>query len=283
MGEPALDMDRRDPCPYDDLFIYYIQGRLNRTEPAKGRGFIGNWEEEGFSFLFFSKPADDEVAEMLKENPGVRLLDRYQMGYEEWQGGRIEPLSIGDWFIAPPWNRTPTPTGMNRLTLDPGVVFGTGTHPTTRDCLEMIRRVCDREAVETVADVGTGTGLLALAAARTGCKRVLAFDFNRLAVETARRNILLNGLEERVLAFQGRAEDFMAIPADLRIANIHFDVMKHLLDSPDFCNSRWFILSGLLRSEARETAAMLARLPAEVLETRVRDGIWHTFLGISRR
>ncbi|MFW5854097.1 MAG: hypothetical protein ACOCW9_02115, partial [Thermodesulfobacteriota bacterium] len=87
----------------------------------------------------------------------------------------------------------------------------------------------------------------------------------------------------RVLAFQGRAEEMIAVASDLCIANIHFDVMKHLITADGLCRHRWFILSGLLRSEARETADLLSRLPVEVVDTRVRDGIWHTFLGISRR
>ncbi len=281
MNNPAPAI-RGDACPYQILHIYYLQGRLDRTG-SFAKGFVGNWEEAGFTFLFFTEPADDRVDAIVRDNPEVRLLDRYRMSYEDWQGGRIEPLSIADWFIAPPWESAPAPPGMTRLLLDPGVVFGTGTHPTTRDCLNFIRTVMSRETIEKVLDVGTGTGLLALAAARSGRPRVLAFDFNRLAVETARRNILLNRLENRVLAFQARAEDFIGLPADLCIANIHFDVMKHLVSTEGLCRHRWFILSGLLRSEAREISAMLSRLPVEVVDTRVRDGIWHTFLGTSRR
>ena len=282
MNSPAQRL-RVNDCPYQTLHIYYIDGPVDPTGAIDTHGFIGNWEEAGFTFLFFSEPSDDRVDIVLEHHPDARLLDRYRMTYEDWQGGPVEPFSLGGWFIAPPWNSSPTPAGLDRLILDPGVVFGTGTHPTTRDCLDFIDRVMNRDSVETALDVGTGTGLLALAAARSGVERVLAFDFNRLAAETARRNILLNGLENRVLAFQGRAEEMIGIGSDLCIANIHYDVMKHLLTRDRLCRHRWFILSGLLRSEARDTADLLARLPVEVVDTRVRDGIWHTFLGTSRR
>ncbi len=277
-------MREEDICPYQELYIYYIDGSVDPTGAMiDTHGFIGNWKEAVFTFLFFSEPADGRVDAILEHIPDARLLDRFRMTYEDWQGGPVEPFTLGGWFIAPPWNSSPTPTGQDRLILDPGVVFGAGTHPTTRDCLEFIGRVMNRDSVRMVLDVGTGTGLLALAAARAGGERVLAFDFNRLAAETARRNILLNGLEDRVLAFQARAEEMIAVGSDLCIANIHFDVMKHLITADGVCRHRWFILSGLLRSEARDAAALLSRLPVEVVETRVRDGIWHTFLGTSRR
>ena len=68
-------------------------------------------------------------------------------------------------------------------------------------------------------------------------------------------------------------------PADLVIANIHYDVMKDLIRSPSFLEKRWFILSGLLRSEAEAVEAALAGLPVEILEKRTRDHIWSTYLG----
>jgi ribosomal protein L11 methyltransferase len=118
-----------------------------------------------------------------------------------------------------------------------------------------------------------------LAAARLGCNSALALDFNFLAAKTAKRNIELNGLEDKILAFQGRAEDFIAYPADLVIANIHYDVMKELVAAEGFLSKKWFILSGLLRTEARDIAYKLSRLPVNILKTRERDGVWHTFFG----
>lgn len=167
----------------------------------------------------------------------------------------------------------------SEILLDPGVVFGTGTHPTTHDCLEILERVCCEEKVDSVLDLGTGTGLLALAAARLGCRHILAVDFNFLAAKTAKRNAVLNLLEENVLTVQGRAEDFMDYPAELMIANIHYDVMKRLIRSEGFLRKKWFILSGLLRSEARDIAWKLSQYPVRILERRERDSVWHTFFG----
>jgi ribosomal protein L11 methyltransferase len=269
-------------APYQNLHIYYLQGRLTPDDDLLGGNFIGNWEEEGFSFLFFSSPAHERVEAVLSRQPELILLDQFHMTYEEWQGGRLAPFEIGNFLILPPWEKgseSQTQSPGLEIVLDPGVVFGTGTHPTTHDCLEILEQLCREHAVGSVLDLGTGTGLLALAAARLGCNSALALDFNFLAAKTAKRNIELNGLEDKILAFQGRAEDFIAYPADLVIANIHYDVMKELVAAEGFLSKKWFILSGLLRTEARDIAYKLSRLPVNILKTRERDGVWHTFFG----
>ena len=266
--------------PCTDLFIYYIQGAVKPDQHFRGSSFLGNWVEDGFSFLFFSTPADTEVAAVLQQQPGLILLDEFQMSYEQWQGGQVQPFRAGCFHIIPPWeNPGEEEADTIRILLDPGVVFGTGTHPTTRDCLELTEQICTAQSVRTVVDMGTGTGLLAIAAAKLGCTKVLAPDFNFLAAKTAAGNIVRNGLENRVLAFQARAEDFIHLPCDLLIANIHYDVMKVLIRSKGFLRKKCFILSGLLRTEARAVEAVLSQYPVQILEKRERDSVWHTFCG----
>ena len=102
---------------------------------------------------------------------------------------------------------------------------------------------------------------------------------NLLAAKTAKNNVCLNELEDKVLVAQGRAEDFINCPADLVIANIHYDVMQNLIRSEGFLHKRSFVLSGLLRSEAKALVNMLARLPVKVIKTWTHEGIWHTFYG----
>ncbi|QTA79559.1 Ribosomal protein methyltransferase domain-containing protein [Desulfonema limicola] len=278
-----IKKDQADVCPYKDLFIYYIQGKIDSIEQADPDIFIGSWEEDDFSFLFFSKQSDNIIARILKDKPGLILLDQYQMTYEEWQGGRLEPFKAGNFIIVPPWKKSEfTQNDVQdaiTILLDPGVVFGTGTHPTTCDCMDLIWQVCKQEKIQTAIDMGTGTGVLAIGAACLGCSNIFALDFNLLAVKTAKRNISLNNLDGHILAFQGKAEDFIDIPGDLLIANIHYDVMEKLICSKGLLNKKWFILSGLLRSQAREAAFKLSKMPVEIIETRDRDGIWHTFLG----
>ncbi|MFZ5573354.1 MAG: 50S ribosomal protein L11 methyltransferase [Thermodesulfobacteriota bacterium] len=268
-------------APHDELHIYYIQGRIVDGLLPNNKEFIGNWEEGDFSFLFFSTPADEEVARIVSRQPSLILLDCYRMPYVQWLGEELRPFSVGGFHILPPWEESRVAgAGDNRkIVLDPGVVFGTGTHATTHDCLEALQQLCYKQKIETVLDLGTGTGLLAIAACRLNCRRVLAVDLNFLAARTARRNAALNGMTDRILVAQGRAEDFMDRPADLMISNIHYDVMKELIGSAGFAHHRWFILSGLMRSQARAVSEQLKKLPVTVLKTWERDGIWHTFFG----
>ena len=272
------------PAPYRDLYIYYVEGRVNPV-PATIPGFIGNWQEGDTAFLFFTEPADAHVDRLLSSQPWLRLLDTVQMPYAQWQGSVPEPLRVGRFRFIPPWSGVPEGLAADpaeethNILLDPGVVFGNGTHPTTLHCLEALEVAFAGGRIDTVLDLGTGTGVLALGAARLGARRVVAVDNNLLAVQTARANIVRNGLTHRVVAVQGRAEDFIACSADLLVANLHDDVLRHLLGAPGFLHHKKFVLSGLLRSPAREVRRRLGRLPVRIQREWSCDGVWHTYYG----
>ncbi len=270
---------RRYSIPYDNLHIYYIEGRLTPADTRLGACFIGNWEEENFSFLFFSAPADHHVRQLLQVQPQLTLLDKYNIPYADWLGERPAPFCLGRFVISPPWQKADVPEDKLPITIDPGVVFGTGTHPTTRDCLNALTLACQSNNIGSVIDIGTGTGLLAIAAARLGCEKILAVDLNHLAAKTALGNVVRNRLEDRILVVRGKAEECSAKPVDLVVANIHFDVMKHILNSAVFSQATYFILSGLLRSQAKAIAETPALRRARIIEKWNREGIWHTFFG----
>lgn len=269
--------------PYKDLYIYYLQGRLKSGKEIFQENFIGNWEEDNFSFLFFSCPARHDVEKLLRTQPQLTYLDTFHMSYDQWQSERFTTIKHGKFCIRPAWEASvdQNPNFDDELTifLDPGVVFGTGTHPTTCDCLKALELAITTRTLSTVLDLGTGTGLLALAAARLGCQKSLAIDLNLLAAKTAKNNVCLNKLEDKVLVAQGRAEDFIDCPAELVIANIHYDVMQNLIRSQGFLQKEGFILSGLLRSQAKAVADMLVQFSVKVIKTWTHDGIWHTFYG----
>ena len=265
--------------PYSQLYIYYFKGRLASEKRLPSESFIGNWEEDGYSFLFFSKPCPEDIENILIYQSDLTLLDKYHMTYDQWLGEKFTGFESGRFIVVPPWENRECNRDHIKIILNPGLVFGTGTHPTTRDCLQALEFVFENESVQTAMDLGTGTGLLSLAAARLGVKTILALDTNRLASETALHNVHLNALHKQIHIIQGDAGDWMGHPAELLMANIHYDVMKRLIVSEGFSNKKWFILSGLLRSEAKDVKTALSRYSPKILKFWNNDGIWHTFCG----
>jgi ribosomal protein L11 methyltransferase len=274
-------MERADTgvCPYGDLYIYYLEGAVPPAwQETRDPSFLGCWEEEGSSFLFFSGPAREVVESLAETERGLVFKDAYQMAYTDWQGGAA-PFTAGPFHVAPPWMPGTPPAGAVQVLLDPGVVFGTGAHPTTRDCLFEIAAHHAEKPLGRVLDLGTGTGLLAVAAGLLGAPEVLAVDLNPLAARTARKNVSLNGLDGRVRVEHGPADIYMGCFADLLAANIHFAVMRGLVASPGFLTKRRFILSGLLRSEVRDIERVLRDLPVQVTGLREWEGTWFTLSG----
>ena len=267
--------------PHQDLYIYYLSGRFRPGRDFNPEYYIGCWEEGEFSFLFFTRPNMALVEATVNRLTGLELLDHYHMTYAQWHGGDVVPCRIGRFAIFPPWFEVDRQNAETTIVLDPGVVFGTGTHPTTRDCLEALQLAFEDTTIRSALDLGTGTGLLALAAARMGCRKVLAADLTLLAARTAQQNVRLNGLSERILVAQGDAEKFMDFTSDLVVTNIHYDVMKNLIGTSGFLKKKRFILSGLMRSEAAHIESTLADLPVEIIRRWDQDDIWHTFYGAS--
>jgi ribosomal protein L11 methyltransferase len=261
------------------LTIYYVQGRVDPAVDLQQDAFLGNWEEDGFSFLFFSRPVRASIDRLLERQPHLSLLDEIQMSYDQWQGGQPPPLSIGPFTIVPPWNLDQCPPTSQPILVDPGLVFGNGTHPTTVCCLKAIERVYRRHGAPRVLDLGTGTGMLALVAARLGGRKILAADLNGLAAVTAGRNVRLNHLQDRILVVQADARDCLARPSDLLIANIHFDVMADVIGTAAFKKHQHFILSGLLRSQVRTADLMLRKQSCNIIKQWDDKGIWYTLYG----
>lgn len=155
---------------------------------------------------------------------------------EDWANAwkqYFKPARIGRRLVVvPSWENYRLGPEDIPLFLDPGMAFGTGTHPTTSLCLRWLEEICDRRSI--VLDIGTGSGILAIAAAKLGAPRVLALDTDPVAVQVAGDNIGKNGVTERVRVIHGdlaaatESLDHWLAQPNVVVANIIADVIIDL-------------------------------------------------------
>lgn len=167
---------------------------------------------------------------------------------------QFEPIRINDrLWIVPSWHTAPDPAAIN-LELDPGLAFGTGSHPTTRLCLEWLCEKVSRG--DTLLDYGCGSGILALAAAKLGAAQVVGVDIDERALEAAAENAARNGVSLRLIhSKQALTEQF-----DLVVANILTNPLCVLapLIAGRVATGGQLALSGVLATQADEVIAAYA-------------------------
>ena len=224
---------------------------------------------------FFPETADTGA---LTERVGRYLASLQELGYsgegrtavvavaeEDWAEAwraHFSPMTVGrSLVIAPPWE-TPDPDGRVVITIEPGRAFGTGQHGTTSGCLELLEAIVARGPVARAVDVGTGSGILAVAAARLGVPRVLAFDDDPDAVAAAVANAARNHVADRVRCELADAATVALDAAPLVLANLLAAAHERL--APRY--AAWvapggaLVLGGLLDHEtAAVTAAVMAQ------------------------
>jgi ribosomal protein L11 methyltransferase len=164
------------------------------------------------------------------------------------------PQKIGKAFwVTPPWAKPPRMPRRQVITIEPGMAFGTGTHATTRGCLEFIEQAAHalRSAAFEALDVGTGSGILAIALAKLGAEKVWAVDIDPVAVKTARKNIRCNGVQSKVRLDGARLsqipKSFALVVANLT-AEVIFDLGVAL--ETKVAPGGFLILSGILTPKA---------------------------------
>lgn len=163
--------------------------------------------------------------------------------------------------IVPSWEQyTPQSAAEKIITLDPGMAFGTGTHPTTNLTLQALETVL--RGGETVLDVGTGSGVLSIASSYLGAKKVYAYDLDEVAVRSAQENVDLNPHTENISVSANDLLTGIEQPADVIVANILADIIKLMIEDawrllkPDGT----FIISGIIEDKK---AMILEKLTAQ--------------------
>lgn len=203
---------------------------------------------------------------------------------EAWKE-RFEPFHVGDRFwIRPSWADVKEPVGADEivLTLDPGMAFGTGLHPTTQMCLRALERLV--QPGMHVLDVGTGSGILAIAAASLGAAHVMAIDTDPQAVSAARENVERNDSAHQILVRRGSLDLVERHDWDLVIVNILAPVIVTMLREEDLlsyvtANSGRLLLSGIVDHQVPDVVAAVSEAGGLISEQlTVRD--WVTVIAL---
>jgi ribosomal protein L11 methyltransferase len=200
---------------------------------------------------FAQGPEDHELAAALAPLPGARL-EAAPVPEVDWVARFREsfrPFRVGRFRIAPSWARGDD--GNDLLIVEPGPAFGTGTHETTRLCLAALEALAGEGPLGRVLDLGTGSGLLAVAAIKLGARSVTAVDLDPLALESARLHARLNQVELRLLRGDGGSA-FRPRAFDTVLANLTAALLHERLDEITRLRAKdgVLVLSGMLEEDA---------------------------------
>jgi ribosomal protein L11 methyltransferase len=193
----------------------------------------------------------------------------------------FSPHKVGKAFwITPPWVEPPKTRRRQIITIEPGMAFGTGSHATTRGCLEFLEDLALRSDGEelTALDVGTGSGILAIALVKLGASSVVALDNDPTALKVARANVRLNGASRRVTLSNCRLEKIVEC-FHLVVANLTAETILELADALEerVAARGYLVLSGILKPQVGQ---ILRRFSSEkfLLERHTRQKEWITLL-----
>ncbi len=258
------------------LHIYEIPGEMGElciSDPPLS--FIGIWNEEDFSYLFFTQSEDDYIKTLVRANSLANSWSRHEMRYRDWQTGLpAGGLSLAGFRFVGTDDASPEP---GSILLDPSVVFGDGSHPTTCACLRFMTEITQSHDIHSMLDLGTGTGILALAAATLGISRIVAVDRNRLAAETARTNVRFNNLESIIQVEECEARLHIDRAYDLVLANLPFQVLRDLVTLTGANLHQHWIVSGIDRNQADVLKDLLLEQGYSMGNESI-DAPWVTFI-----
>jgi len=182
--------------------------------------------------------ATGDVDGFLAELPGATVAPVAEGWEDAWRDFH-RPVAVAGLWLGPPWETPPDPACA--VVIDPGRAFGTGSHPTTRLCVELLAHTTSRGSL---LDVGCGSGVLAIAATRLGFAPVLAVDIDPVAVETTRANAGANGAAVHAAAVDALVEPLP--PAEVAVANVLLRPVEAILARLDAGEA---ITSGYLAGE----------------------------------
>ena len=281
--------------PLSHIFYKYGEGGVSVEAPA---GFNPDEGETApvpeFLIVRTYLPFDDTLDQRRANiQVGVKLVSHVceidslverEVEEEDWESNWKEyfyPINIGrKLVICPTWRASDSFSDRTVVLLDPGMAFGTGHHPTTRMCLELIEEIINGD--EFVLDLGCGSGILSITAVKMGAARSHGIEIEQNAVQVARENCITNNVADKVDILLGTLGNSNSVRKnyDVAIANISAKVIVDL--SQDLANlvkvGGRIILSGILKESLSNVEMTLASLNIEIDEIR-HDSDWVAILG----
>ena len=267
-----------------------IEQRVSPEHQLAGSAPPGQWRVAGYL------PVDEQIDRLrhqitealwflgrIKEMPEPEFKVVRQTDWSEAWKKNYHPLPVGKkLMIAPSWVE-PDPRGRVVIRIDPGMAFGTGTHPTTRLSLEFLETAVVPE--QPMIDIGCGSGILAIAALKLGAGWALGADPDPDAISAAETNAAINGVQENFTIIQGSVADVLALDgghpvAPLVVANILAPVLDKLLKSglaELIAPEGALILSGILQDQAQALQEEAIRHGMKLID-RKQEGDWVALL-----
>lgn len=208
---------------------------------------------------------------------GLAKVESEKMFEEDWANNwkkYYKPTKVSESIVVKPiWEEYEAKENELVLELDPGMAFGTGTHETTRMCIQSLEKYVEENS--TVFDVGCGSGILAIAAAKLGSKKAVGVDLDPVAVESAKENVGYNKLDNIEILY-GNLVDVIEGKADIVVANIIAEVICILTEDVKrvLKSDGYFITSGIIHDRVDMVTKKLEETGFEVVEIN-KDGEWN--------
>jgi ribosomal protein L11 methyltransferase len=231
---------------------------------------------------FFDEPVSlEDVEDAIVDEFDIHDIDREEVGSiefrvveeEDWLAAwkkHWKPSEVGKFIVAPPWAPVKDTRDHFVIKIEPSMAFGTGTHETTQLCLEALGDIVTPGM--SVIDVGTGTGILAIAAAKLGCKHIRAYDTDAASINIAEQNAEANNVIDAINFYEGTIDEDVH-PADLIIANITLDVLTPMIGLLVKKADISLLLSGILVTQRDEIESELKKFEIGDLKFKTK-GEW---------